>query len=529
MDGTADRPDGGAIRVARRPRSDLPMPNEFYAFAAAVATCLILTPLVRRAALRWGLVDCPDGRRKVHPRPIPVAGGLAVLLTTGLVLVGVVTLTGSWRNALGDRWLTYVGLAAAAGVIGLVGVIDDYRKLSGRHKLAGQVLAVAVVMACGVDVSSIRLFDWTIPLGILAVPFTAFWLLGAINSLNLIDGMDGLLGSLGFIICGSIAVMAHWNQQVQAAFVATAMAGALLGFLFFNFPPASIFLGDCGSMLIGLVVGVLAIESSLKGPATVALAIPAAMMVIPIFDTSAAIIRRKLTGRSIYTTDRGHLHHCLQRRGLSNRKVIMLVGGLSLFASFGAYLSLARKTEVYAVLCGAVVVGLLVVFRLFGHAEFLLLKERLLAVCFAIRHGSHQGRVHQLEVRLQGSADWNDLWKNVTAFAEQIQLMSVCLDVNAPAIQEGYHARWGKSIGHAEHPALWRADMPLSAHGQVVGRLEVSGLCDGEPVWEKVALVAKVVEDVELAVAGLTAGGPPPTLDPAPAVDALRLEGAHTT
>src|SRR5205085_11618611 len=179
---------------------------------------------------------------------------------------------------------------------------------------------------------------------------------------------------------------------------AAAVAGALLGFLFFNFPPATIFLGDCGSMLVGLVVGVLAIDASVKGAATVALAGPLALLVIPIFDTSAAIVRRKLTGRSIYTTDRGHLHHVLQRNGMSNRLVLLLVAGLCLLASGGALLTLALNNELFALVSAGAVVGILVISRLFGHAEFLLIKERLLAVAVALRYGHQVGRVHQLEV-----------------------------------------------------------------------------------------------------------------------------------
>src|SRR5205085_2901248 len=154
--------------------------------------------------------------------------------------------------------------------------------------------AVAIVMGFGLQIKSIGLLGMHVDLGLLAAPFTVFWLLGAINSLNLIDGMDGLLGSIGVIVTLSMAVMALLVGQWLAACVAAALAGALLGFLCFNFPPAAIFMGDCGSMLVGLVVGVLAIQSSLKGPATVALAGPLALLVIPIFDTSAAIVRRKL-------------------------------------------------------------------------------------------------------------------------------------------------------------------------------------------------------------------------------------------
>lgn len=257
-------------------------------------------------------------------------------------------------------------------------------------------------------------------------------------------------------------------------------------------------------MLIGLVVGVLAIESSLKGPATVALTAPAALLVIPILDTSAAIVRRKLTGRSLYTTDRGHLHHVLLGRGLSNRVVLLLVSALCTVAGLGAFLSLYQNNEAYALVSVFIVVVLLVATRLFGHAEFLLIKERLLAVLFAILHGNDQGRVHQSTVRLQGSADWKDVWGHVTERAEEMQLRAVTLDVNAPALHEGYHARWGRVPGDAETRTFWRAEIPLAVRGQIVGRIEFAGQHDGAPVAEKIARVAAVVETVEIALAGLT-------------------------
>lgn len=493
-------------------------------FVSALCVCLLLTPLVRMAAIRLGLVDRPDGRRKIHAQPIPVAGGVAVLITAATVLLGGLVVSDSWKDILGERWVTFVGLGAAAAVLAVIGVIDDYRGMRGSHKLLGQLVAVAIVIACGTEVRNIRLFDWNIELGVLAIPFTAFWLLGAINSLNLIDGMDGLLGCLGCIICASLAAMALHNGHLAAAAIAAAVSGALLGFLCFNFPPATIFLGDCGSMLIGLVVGVLAIESSLKGPATVALAAPAALLVIPILDTSAAIVRRKLTGRSIYSTDRGHLHHVLLRHGLSNRGVLLLVGSLCVVASTGALLSLYYHTESFALVSVLVIVGLLVVTRLFGHAEFLLIKERVLAVTFALRHGHEHGRVHQSTVRLQGSANWSDVWQHVIGCAEQLELRQVCLDVNAPALHEGFHARWGRVPSDAEIRRLWRTEIPLAVQGQIIGRLEFAGLHDGEPVGEKISLVAKIVEDVELALAGLTSDSPPSTVEGVPKTDPVGLE-----
>jgi UDP-GlcNAc:undecaprenyl-phosphate GlcNAc-1-phosphate transferase len=493
-------------------------------FTAAMVVSIGVTPLVRAVAMRFGLVDEPDGHRKLHGRPIPVAGGVAVLITSTLMIVGLFVFENPIKAMLKsqearggfDAVVTVrpelIGLAIAAAILGLVGVADDLVGLRGRHKVLGQLLAVGVVISKGVQIHAITLFDRQIDLGIWSIPLTAFWLLGAINALNLIDGLDGMLGSVGCIICGSFAALAYLNGQWQPAFVATAVAGSLLGFLFFNFPPATIFLGDCGSMLVGLVVGVLGIESSLKGAAAVSLAAPAALLVIPIFDTSAAIVRRKLTGRSIYATDRAHLHHRLVDSGLSNRQVLLLVGGLCLIASGGALASQLLKNQMVALLSVLVVVTLLVITRLFGHAEFLLIKERFFDLLAGFRRGHDHGSIHQSAVHMQGSADWNELWQRVVVSAVQLQFKAVRLDVNAPALKEGYHARWGRVQTDLDTPRYWRVEVPLSADGQAIGRLEVVGLRSGEPISDGMIKVGKLVEELETAMIGLTLPGGPPSL-----------------
>lgn len=497
-------------------------------FASAMFVCTIITPWVRSAALRFGLVDVPDGRRKMHVRPIPVAGGVAILISSILVFVSLFVFQDSINSilkhdearggfgAVVEVRPELIGLAIAAAIIGVVGVLDDLIGLGGRHKLLGQIVAVTVVITSGVSIQNLSIFGYDWDLGPLSIVITAFWLLGAINSLNLIDGMDGLLGSVGCIVCGTFAALAYMNGQWQAAFLATTVAGALLGFLFFNFPPASIFLGDCGSMLVGLVVGVLGIESSLKGAAAVSLAAPMALLVVPIFDTSAAIVRRKLTGRSIYTTDRGHLHHQLLDSGMSNRQVLLFVGGLCLVAAGGALASQALKNQLVALLSVLVVVTLLVVTRLFGHAEFLLVKERVIDFLGGFRRGQRSGHVHQHSVRLQGSADWQEMWRNVTASAAEMKFQSVCLDVNAPQLKEGYHARWGRVKSDLETPCYWRTEVPLTANSQIIGRLEVVGVRNGEPLQHAIANVGQLVDELERAMGLLTApAAPAPPAPPA--------------
>ena len=218
-------------------------------------------------------------------------------------------------------------------------------------------------------------------LGLLAVPFTALWLLGIINSLNLLDGMDGLLSCVGFIISLAMAAMAILGGQWAVACVAAALAGALLGFLRYNFPPASVFLGDSGSMLIGLIIGTLALRGSLKAPATVALVAPVALLGIPAFDTLAAIVRRKLTGRSIYAGDRGHLHHCLLARGFSTRRALLWISASCCCTAAGALGSVSFGNEWVAVITALAVIGVYLVSRVFGSAELLLVRNYLATGC----------------------------------------------------------------------------------------------------------------------------------------------------
>jgi UDP-GlcNAc:undecaprenyl-phosphate GlcNAc-1-phosphate transferase len=472
-------------------------------FALSFLACLLLIPLARAGARRCGLVDLPDGRRKLHGRVIPLSGGLAILVASGAVLTLAAVAPGPLRPALAAKGL--LGLLLGAVTICAVGVADDFHCLRGRHKLVGQLIAVGIVLAFGVRIENVRLFDYRVELGLLAVPFTIFWLLGAINALNLLDGMDGLLGSVGGIISLALGAMALMQGDPATAAVAFALAGALAGFLRYNLPPATIFLGDCGSMLIGLVVGVLAIQSSLKGPATVALAAPACLLTIPILDTVAAIVRRKLTGRSVYCTDRGHLHHCLLRRGMSSRLALLVVSGLCLVTVLGGLASVAWGSETLAIASAAAVVSTLLVTGLFGHAECVLLQKRLVALVTSFL-AAPRGEARELAVRLQGSADWGELWSRLTDCAARLDLRSVSLDVNAPAIQEGYHAVWSRGEAAEDDPGeqgLWRAEIPLAACGHTVGRVEIAGRRDVECVSLKIAEIARQVAEVEALVARL--------------------------
>jgi UDP-GlcNAc:undecaprenyl-phosphate/decaprenyl-phosphate GlcNAc-1-phosphate transferase len=474
------------------------------ALVLSLILCLLFVPVVRRLALRLGLVDRPDGNRKIHDKTTPVSGGVAVLLAAVFTVTALLAFPNDLQEQLADHGLELLGLLLGGLVIGAVGVVDDFCRLRGHYKLLGQIAAIAVVLTfCG-WVGEVKLFGWIINfemlgIGWFGIVFTMFLMLGAVNSLNLLDGMDGLLSSIGVILSLALAAMAVSAGHPWAGVVAIALAGALIGFLRYNLPPATIFLGDAGSMLVGLVLGTLVIKCSLKGPATFVIALPVGLLLLPILDTTAAIVRRKLTGRSIYTTDRGHLHHSLLRYGLSTSGVLLLVAMLSLVTCAGVLASQAFDNEWIAVLTAVSIIAVLVLTRLFGHAEAVLIKNRLLSMLSPFSH------VRQMEVRLQGSVAWKDLWQTLKVLAGELNLEQLLLDVNAPALHEGYHARWDHPHKWSEEIPLWHLEIPVTVRGVSVGRLVMAGKPDEQPVWSKIAIVMKVVDEFARPIPALIA------------------------
>lgn len=440
---------------------------------------VLLTPVVRRMAIRGGIVDHPDGVRKLHSEPIPLGGGVAIVLAYLLTLIGLEVIPNVWQNRLTGEAHYLIGLVLSTTLICALGLIDDRFNLRGRQKLAGQLMATGVIIASGLVIRRFTIFDFAVDLGILAIPFTAFWLLGAINALNLIDGVDGLATSIGVVFSLALGSMAFATGHEFDALLALTLAGSLAGFLIFNFPPARIFLGDSGSMVIGLVLGVLAIRASLKGPATVALAAPTAVWTVLIFDVSMAIVRRKLTGRSLYTTDRGHLHHTLLRKGVSGTRIVIWVGFLCAICGAGALASVCYQNDLLAILSAVAVIGALVLTRFFGYSEVSLLVRSFRSFAGSLLRFSNRTRNDSQPIcsRIQGDREWHVLWNRITEYAEQHDLCMVQLNVNLPALHEEYHAVWKRKHG-SEQDQMWHTTLPLMAGHQSIGRLRLAGLAN---------------------------------------------------
>jgi UDP-GlcNAc:undecaprenyl-phosphate GlcNAc-1-phosphate transferase len=484
--------------------------------AAACVASLVLTALVRVLARRIGLMDHPDARRKLHGEPTPLGGGVAIFLGFGAVVGAVLLLPNPWNVGFHKDTMDALALLVGCTAILVLGLVDDFVGLRGRHKLLGQILIALVLVSSGMVIRQIGVFGHEIELGLLAWPVTVLWLVGAVNALNLLDGIDGLATILGIILCATIAALALMTGHPAVAMVALVFSGSLLGFLWHNFPPARIFLGDSGSMLIGLMIAVLAIHASLKGAGTVLLAAPLAVFTIPLFDITAAILRRKLTGQSIYATDRGHMHHRLLDRLRSPRSVLLWIGVACAATSAGALASVFLKADWVAVVSCSAVVAMFVVTGVFGRGETLLVLARLrtIAVSFLRPSAAQAARACQSVVRLQGSRQWDVFWETLVESVEKLALDEVRFDVNSPAAREGYHASWKRSRD-IEIGRCWIIEFPLTVKGSAVGRVRVAGRQDGEAAYENMEQVLDLLHpfqsDMEaLFAAELPAAAPPP-------------------
>jgi UDP-GlcNAc:undecaprenyl-phosphate GlcNAc-1-phosphate transferase len=473
------------------------------AFSIGCVISLSLTPLVRRACLAAGLVDRPDGHRKLHQHAVALGGGIAIAAATILTLAALGLCSPDRRAEMLLAGADLGGLFLAACGICVLGVADDAFNLRGRHKLIGQVLSCLILLGSGLLIEQVEILGCTIELGLLSVPFTLLWLLAAINAINLLDGINGLAASIGVINCAALAVMAHVGHRHGHAFVAATFAGSLLGFLRYNFPRATVFLGDAGSMLIGLVIGVISIQTSLKGPGTVLLAAPVCLWIIPFFDSFAAIVRRKLTGRSIFSTDRGHLHHRLTERVGSVRATGIVALGCLVTAA-AALASVNWRNERVALVCGAALIVIFVATRMFGHSELRLIVTRLssLGRSLLVLHRRQEPVVTEACVRLQGGREWEQLWSSLTEYAEQAPLERIELDVNAPALREGYHAAWKRRSNEGDE-RTWRFEMPLIAVGCRVGHIRVMGQRAAESGARDLEKLVELLDSIEDQLAAL--------------------------
>ncbi len=326
-------------------------------FAISFVIAFAVTPLVKKLAVKIGAIDVPDEERRVHKKPTPLMGGLAIFF-------GFLVSTFTFSTI--DKEI--VGILMGSVIIVILGIFDDKYNLPAKFKLIVQIIAASIPVFMGVRIERIILpflesngfeFGW------LSYPLTIIWIVALTNAVNLIDGLDGLAAGVSSIASLSIFCVALMQGDFVSAILTAALVGACFGFLPYNFNPASVFMGDTGSTFLGFVMATISVMGLFKIHAIISFAVPFIAFGIPIFDTSFAIFRRIKEGRPIMSPDRGHLHHRLIDRGFSVKQSVLIIYAICILLGIIAFMSF--KSKIWTLIIAVIgIIGALI-FRYWGR------------------------------------------------------------------------------------------------------------------------------------------------------------------
>ncbi len=332
-----------------------------YLLAAAVLAALVAftsTPAVSVLAYKIGAIDVPKDNRRMHKKPTPRIGGLAIF-------AGFLAASAVFCKLTPELAAIYLG----GLIIVAVGVIDDVFRINAWIKLAAQVLVAVVAVSQGVVLEYINFFGKYIHFGILSIPITVVWIVGLTNAINLIDGLDGLACGVSAICSTSLLIVMLLKGDVAAAMITATVVGACIGFLPFNSNPARIFMGDTGALFLGYTMAVISVSGVFKLHTVISFIIPISIFAMPIFDTAFAFIRRIAKGKSPFSADRGHLHHRLIDLGFSQKQSVAILYAICAILGTSAIMFTEENFGRAMVIIAVGIVIFLVNFYFLRHAK----------------------------------------------------------------------------------------------------------------------------------------------------------------
>lgn len=400
-----------------------------YVYLGSFVLAILTTPAVIWLAGRIGAVDRP-GIRTVHERPTPRIGGVAIFVSTMTLVITVIFL----NNAIGDAFravqVQLILLLSSATLVFVIGLADDLKGLSARSKFLLELLVATVLCFGGLRISMITLADgWTLSLGRWGYALTILWIVGITNAVNLSDGLDGLAAGICSIACGVIALFAFLSGNVIMGVFMLALLGSLCGFLVFNFHPAKVFMGDCGSLFLGFIIAASSVMCTMKSAALVGLALPALALGVPIFDTLFSMLRRFLERQSLFAPDRNHFHHHLLELGLNQRRAVLITYMVTLLAT-GLGLLMLTSNDIHSLFVfGGVLLLIVFVFCIVGVVQLHTMLARLRQTYVASWHERGVFEDHQLQFRQL--RDENQWWQAVCQTASQMGFAWVSLRTRA--------------------------------------------------------------------------------------------------
>lgn len=412
---------------------------------------VLLTPIVRDRLGALGFLDHPDGGRKKHAGPVPRVGGIGIALAYVGSFAVVFLLPVQFASILHPALPQILKLGAVASLVFFTGVLDDLRGLSAWQKLLGIVSAGVLAYFAGIRVDlhqfpALAAYPW------IGFVVTVIWLVGCANAFNLIDGMDGLAAGVGLFASATMLVAALVQGNMALALATMPLVGCLLGFLRYNFNPASVFLGDSGSLLIGFLLACYGALWSQKSLTVVALMAPVLAVSIPLLDVVVSIARRFLRNQPIFQADRGHIHHKLLERGFTPTGAVLVMYGVCFFAAASSLLVGAFHNEfsglIVILFCIPAGVGI----QYLGYAEFAKAGRLLLQGGFR-RIIDAETRLHHFEQSLSKVTDLNECWATITEGSREFGFQGVRMNMAGVVFEDwtGWNAK-----------PLWQLRIPLN-------------------------------------------------------------------
>jgi len=410
----------------------------------------LLTPVVRDHLGALGFLDHPDGQRKKHSGPVPRVGGIGIALAYVGAFAVVFLLPFQFASILHPALPQILKLGAVASLVLLTGVVDDLRGLNAWQKLLGILSAGVLAYFAGIRVDlhqfpALAAYPW------IGFAVTVVWLVGCTNAFNLIDGMDGLAAGVGLFASATMLVAALVQGNMALALATMPLVGCLLGFLRYNFNPASVFLGDSGSLLIGFLLACYGALWSQTSVTLVALMAPVLAVSIPLLDVAVSIARRFLRNQPIFQGDRGHIHHKLLERGFTPTGAVLVMYGVCFFAAASSLLVGAFHNQfsglIVILFCIPAGVGI----QYLGYAEFAKAGRLFLRGGFR-RIIDAETRLHHFEQSLEKAGDLDACWTTITQGSREFGFQGVRMSVAGVVLEDwtGWNAK-----------PLWQLRIPL--------------------------------------------------------------------
>jgi len=397
-----------------------------------VATCaiglvvtVVLTPIVRSLAIRCKLLDRAAQFHSTRSVAVPRLGGVVLIIAFCVISTGIFAFHGPEFPVPEEAWL----IVASSLAMFLLGFWDDLQPLGAKFKLAVQILIAFLAYAGGLQIG-----QWENPftrtlyhLGFLDGPLTVLWLVAVTNLINLVDGVDGLAAGLAFMLMVLLTLVSLSGEKYFSMFLSVGMAGALLGFLFYNFPPARIFMGDGGAYFLGFLIAALSLHNANKGTVAAALIAPFFALGLPIIDASFTLLRRGLTGLPIFRADRRHIHHRLSGMGFSQRHVVWMLYGVCGFFSVLALGVFISQGRLLPVLFGLFMFGMVLAARIFGFVQDWYKLGRLLTNAIRKRKETQYALLlgRWLEMEAERSKNLENLWTDFVFVAQRLGFCKV--------------------------------------------------------------------------------------------------------